>query len=205
MTAPSSEVRETPTTDALLAEVREGVAAIVRAALAEAERLREQADETLERYDAVTSELARLRLERHALTHELEELPARLHTAKLDALVPDSHGEEPEALESRYVQARERAPVVEARIGRLEAELSNLRAGGDRPAQVNAQGGERRIIKHNANSPALDALNEAAATLQDLHEQLETVIPKTGEELLRTRDRVRDGQNQLWGLAKARR
>jgi DNA repair exonuclease SbcCD ATPase subunit len=200
-----AKLREVPTTADLLAEVREGVAAIVRAALAEAERLREEADEKLQRYDATTGELARLRLELHALKHELADLPPRVHVAALDGLVPDGVGEDAEDLQRRYVQARERAPVVEARIGRLEAELSNLRAGGDRPAQVNAQGGERRIIKHNANSPALDALNEAAATLQDLHEQLETVIPKTGEELLRTRDRVRDGQNQLWGLAKARR
>jgi chromosome segregation ATPase len=202
MTAPSSEVRETPTTDALLAEVREGVAAIVRDALAEAERLREQADETLERYDAVTSELARLRVETHGLRHELEELPGRLHTAKLDALVPDSHGEEPEALERRYVAARERLPVAEARIARLEAQLVAITSGGSRPAKVR---NERHLLKHTAREPALEVLNETATALERLRDQLPDVVKAATADILKERDSLRDGQNQLWGLAKAQR
>lgn len=57
------EVRETPTADALLRDVRQGVEEIVRAALAEAARLREEADATLERYDEIVHEATRLRAE----------------------------------------------------------------------------------------------------------------------------------------------
>lgn len=199
----AADLREVPTVEDLLEHVRAGVAEIVREALAEAERIHEEAARTVARYDAATAELARLRLEIHDLKHALAELPGRVHLANLDGLVPDDHGEDADLLQRRYVQARERMPAVEARIGHLEAELANLVAGGSRPAKVSPSGGQRHLLKHNANQPALDALNEAAAELRDLREQLEAVVPKDGEELLRTRDRVRDSQNMLWGQAKA--
>lgn len=56
------EVREaTHTADALLRDLRAGVKEIVRDALAEADRLREEADETLARYDEIVHEATRLR------------------------------------------------------------------------------------------------------------------------------------------------
>lgn len=174
----------------------------MREALEEAASLREQADAAVARYDGITSELARLRLERHALTHEADEIPDRLHRARLDGLVPDSHGEDADALERRYIQVRERLPVATARIGKLEEELASLVAGGSRPAKVR---NERVLLKHNARSPVLDALQEAVGELRDLHEQLAEVVPKASEDLIRSRDATRDGQNTLWGQAKAQR
>lgn len=97
------EVREVPTAEDLLSGVREGVEAMVRDALNEAERLRSEADETLQQYDATTGELARLRLEIHGLHHEAAEIPERINKARLDGLVPDSHGEDPEDLQRRYM------------------------------------------------------------------------------------------------------
>lgn len=204
MTAPSSEVMQTPTTDDLVQHVREGVEEIVRAALEQAASLREQAERTLERYDGTTAELARLRLEKHALAHDLQELPARVHVAALDGLVPDGVGEDAEDLQRRYVAARERAPVVEARIARLADELSAITSGGSRPAQVSAEGGARRIVKHTAREPALDVLNETATALERLREQLPAVVKDASDDLLKERDTLRDGQGQLWGLAKRR-
>jgi chromosome segregation ATPase len=199
------EVRETPTAADLLAGVREGVAAIVRDALAEAERLRAEADETLERYDATTGELARLRLELHALKHELADLPPRVHVAALDGLVPDSVGEDAEDLQRRYVQARERLPVATARIGRLEDELSSIVAGGSRPSKVEPSGGQRRLVKHESREPALDVLNETATALERLREALPDAVKDATADLRKERDTLRDGQNQLWGLARAQR
>lgn len=199
-----AEVR-VPTADALLAEVREGVEAVVRDALEAATNLHEEAAATLERYDGITSELTRLKSEIHGLHHEAAEIPARLAKANLDSLIPDSGGEDAEDLQRRYIAARERLPVAEARIARLESELSSLVSGGSRPAQVNPNGGQRKLLKHNATSPALDALNEAMATLNDLHEALEEVVPLGGEELRRVRQRVADSQNTLWGQAKVPR
>ncbi len=197
------QVREaTPTTDDLVRDMREGVAAIVRDALNEAERLREEANETLERYDAATGELTRLKLERHALAHDLQELPARVHVAALDGLVDDSVGENAEDLQNRYVQARERAPVVEARIARLADELATLVSGGSRPAKVRD---ERHLLKHKSREPALDALNETATALERLRADLPEVVEKAAEDLIRERKRVRDGQAQLWGQSKAAR
>ena len=69
-----------------------------REALEEAASLREEADEKLARYDAATSELAALRLEKHALKHDLEEIPERINKARLDALIPDDAGEDPALL-----------------------------------------------------------------------------------------------------------
>lgn len=200
MTAPSSEVMQTPTTDDLVQHVREGVEALVRDALAEADRLREQADEKLESYDAATGELTRLRLELHALKHDLADLPARVHIAALDGLVPDSVGENAEDLQNRYVQARERAPVVEARIARLADELAAITAGGSRPAKVR---NERFILLHNAREPAMDTLNDAAKAVEDLCESLPDVVTKASEDLIRERNTTRTGMNQLWGQAKA--
>lgn len=98
------ELREaTPTADAILAGVKEGVAAIVRDALAEAERLRSEADEKLRHYDGTIFELARLRLEQHDLAHEAAEIPGRLHVAKLDSLVGDGVGEDAASLQTRYM------------------------------------------------------------------------------------------------------
>jgi hypothetical protein len=199
------QVREAPTTDDLLRDVREGVEEIVRAALAEAASLREQADEKLERYDAATGELTRLRLEVHGLTHEAAEIPERINRARLDAMVPNGGGEEPEALERRYVQARERLPVATARIGRLEAELANLVSGGSRPSKVDPSGGARRLVKHESREPALDVLNETASALERLRDQLPDVVKDATADLLKERDTLRSGQNDLWGLARAQR
>lgn len=197
-----AETRSTPTTDDLVRDVREGVEKIAREALEEAAQIHAEADEKLARYDAASSELARLRLEHHALTHDLEELPGRLHVARLDGLVPDSHGENADSLQTRYIQARERLPVVEQRIVRLENALANLVAGGSRPAKVR---NARMLLKYNARQPAMDALNEAAATLVALHASLPDVVEKAAEDFRRERFRVRDSQNVLWGQAKAPR
>jgi hypothetical protein len=199
------QVREVPTASAILEEVRSGVEEIVRVALEEAEHLREVADETLARYDATTGELTRLRLELHALKHELADLPPRVHVAALDGLVDGGVGENAEDLQRRYVAARERPPVVEARIARLADELASLVAGGSRPAQVNADGGQRRIVKHTGREPILDTLNETASALERLRADLPDVVKDATADLLKQRDSLRDGQNQLWGLAKAQR
>jgi BMFP domain-containing protein YqiC len=195
-----AKLRDVPTVEDLLAGVREGVEEIVREALAAADRLREQADEKLERFDGITSELARLRVERHSLTHDLVELPGRLNVAKLDGLVPDGVGEDPEDLQNRYVAARERAPVVEARIARLEDELADLVAGGSRPAKVRDA---RLLLKHKVREPALDTLNDAAKAVEALRKDLPVLVEKAAEDLVRERKRVRDGQTQLWGQSKA--
>lgn len=198
----AAEIREVPTATELVEHVRAGVEEIVREALAEAERLHSEADEKLERYDATTAELAQLRLELHALKHELEELPARVHVAALDGLVPDSVGEDAEDLQNRYVAARERHPVVEARIGRLENELANLCSGGSRPAKVR---NERFVLLHNAREPAMDALNDAAKAVEALRKDLPDVVEKAAADLIRSRNTTRDGQNSLWGQAKVPR
>lgn len=65
-----------------------------------------------------------LRGEVFGLRRDLEGIPDRLAKARLDSLVPDSHGEDPALLERRYVAARERLPVATARIGKLQEELS---------------------------------------------------------------------------------
>jgi predicted nucleic acid-binding Zn-ribbon protein len=197
-----AKLRDVPTVEALVEHVRQGVEEIVREALAEAEHLREEADEKLERYDGITSELAALRLEKHSLKHELQDLPARVHVAALDSLAVSYVGEDPDSLQSRYVTARERLPVVEARIGRLENELANLVAGGSRPAKVR---NERLLLKHKVREPALDTLNDAAQAVEALRESLPVLVEKAAEDLIRERKRVRDGQTQLWGQAKAAR
>jgi chromosome segregation ATPase len=194
--------RDVPTVEALVEHVREGVAEIVRDALEEAEHLREQADEKLQRYDGITSELAALRLEKHSLKHELQDLPARVHVAALDSLAVSYVGEDPDSLQSRYVTARERLPVVESRIARLENELANLFAGGSRPSKVSTDGGQRRLVKHNAREPILDTLNETASALERLRADLPDVVKDASDDILKERDSLRDGQNQLWGLAK---
>jgi predicted nucleic acid-binding Zn-ribbon protein len=194
-----AETRSAPTADDLVRDVREGVAAIVRDALAEAGRLREEADENLARYDGIASELAALKVEKHSLKHELEGIPDRISRARLDSLVYGD-AEDPDLLQRRYVVVRERLPVVEARIGRLTAELSNLVAGGGRPAQVR---NERHLLKHNGREPALDALNDAAQAVEALRKDLPGVVEKASEDLLSERKRVRDGQTQLWGQSKA--
>jgi predicted nucleic acid-binding Zn-ribbon protein len=195
-----AEVRQVPTAEDLVMHVREAVTAIVRDALNEAGRLREEADEKLARFDAINSELSALKLERHSLRHDLAEIPARLHLSRLDALVDDTVGEDPDSLQSRYVVVRERLPVAESRIVRLENELSHLCAGGSRPAKVR---NDRHLLKHNGREPALDALNDAAKAVEDLCESLPDVVTKAASDLLRERKRVRDGQAQLWGQSKA--
>lgn len=200
------EVREaTATTDDLVRHVRDGVAQIVRDALEEAERVHEEANETLARYDSATGELAALKLERHSLKHDVADLPQRVHVAALDGLVDDHVGEDAEGLQRRYIQARERLPVAEGRIGRLEEELARLTSGGSRPAKINPQGGERRIVKHNSREGLLDVLNEAATALETLHAKLPDVVKDATAPLVAERDRVRAGQNDLWGQAKAPR
>lgn len=90
--------REVPITAAILAAVREGIESIVRDALEETERLRERAAETLQQYDGITSELARLRAEIFGLRKDLEGIPDRLAKARLDSLIPDDGGEDPALL-----------------------------------------------------------------------------------------------------------
>jgi uncharacterized coiled-coil DUF342 family protein len=196
-----AKLRDVPTVEDLVQHVREGVEEIVRAALNEADRLREQADEKLESYDAATGELTRLKLELHALTHELEELPDRISRARLDALVYGG-GDDPNLLERRYVAVRERLPVAEARIGKLQEELSSIVAGGPRPSKVSTDGGQRRLVKHTGREPILDGLNETVNALERLRDQLPAVVKDASDDLLKERDTLRDGQNQLWGLAK---
>jgi hypothetical protein len=196
------QVREVPTAEALVEHVREGVEEIVRDALAAAERLREEADEKLAHYDAATRELAALKLEKHGLAHELQELPARVQVAALDGLVPDERGEDPDLLQRRYVQARERLPVATARIGRLEDELSRITSGGSRPAKVRDA---RLLLKHKVREPALDVLNETFNALERLRADLPDAVKDATADLQRERDTLRDGQNQLWGLARAQR
>lgn len=198
-----AEIREAQKVEEIVEHVRDEVAAVVVEALTEAIQIQREANLTVERYDGISVEIAALKVEVHGLKHEAEDLPARINKAKLDGLSPTVLGEDAEALKSRYVAARDRMPVAEARIDKLEAELSRLTAGGSRPARVNPNGGQRKLLKHNATSPALDALNEAMETLQALHKALETVIPEGGEELRRVRKRMLDSQNTLWGQAKA--
>jgi chromosome segregation ATPase len=198
-----AEVRDTPTAEDLLAGVREGVEEIVREALEEAASLREQADEKLQRYDGITSELAALRLEKHALKHDLADLPARVHVAALDSLAVSYVGEAPDLLQRRYVTARERLPVVEDRLSRLEDDLSRITSGGSRPAKVSPEGGQRRLLKHESREPALDVLNETVNALERLRNQLPDVVKDVAADLQRERDTLRSGQNNLWGLAKA--
>ena len=192
-----------PTADALLAGVKEGVENIVRDALAEAERMREEADETLERYDDLVNELARLRAERHALKHDLEGIPDRLAKANLDSLVYGV-GEDPDSLQARYIQARERLPVAEQRLGRLEDELSAITSGGSRPSKVDPSGGPRRLVKHASRESIVDNLNEAVTALERLRVELPDVVKEATAPLIKERDGLRNGQNDLWGLAKRR-
>jgi chromosome segregation ATPase len=199
-----AEVRSTPTTDDLLQHVRAGVEAVVRDALEEATNLREEADETLARYDGVASELAALKVERHSLKHDLADLPPRVHVAALDGLAGGSVGENAEDLQNRYVQVRERLPVATARIARLEADLSRI-GSGSRPAKVSPEGGARRLVKHNAREPVLAVLNEAVNALERLRESLPDAVRDASDDLLKERDTLRSGQNDLWGLSKARR
>jgi predicted nucleic acid-binding Zn-ribbon protein len=194
-----AETRSAPTTDDLVEHVREGVEVNVRDALAEAERLRSEADEKLAHYDGITSELAQLRLELHGLRHEVEGIPDRLAKARLDSLVYGV-GEDPNLLERRYVAVRERLPVAESRIARLESELASLVSGGSRPAKVR---NERHLLKHKGREPVLDALQEAAKAVEALREELPDVVEKASEDLIRERNTTRDGQNSLWGQAKA--
>lgn len=196
-----AEIREAQKVEEIVEHVRDAVAAIVVESLTEVIEIQDEAKRTVERYDGITSEIAALKVEIHGLKHEVSEIPERINKARLDGLVPDGGGENPSELERRYIEVRERLPVAEARIARLESELSSLVSGGSRPAQVNPNGGQRKLLKHNATSPALDALNEAMATLKDLHEALEEVVPKDGEELRLARKRVLDSQNVLWGQA----
>ncbi len=93
-----AEIRSTPTTDDLVRDVRAGVEEIVRDALTEAERQREEADAKLERYDDLVHEMTRLRGEVFGLRRDLEGLPDRLAKAKLDSLIPDDAGEDPALL-----------------------------------------------------------------------------------------------------------
>lgn len=198
-----AEIREAQKVEEIVEYVRDAVAAIVVEALTEAIQIQEEATRTVERHDGITSEIAALKVEVHGLTHDLQEIPERINKARLDGLVPDGGGENPSELERRYIEVRERLPVAESRIDKLEKELANLTAGGSRPARVNPAGGQRSLAKHNATSPALDALNEADFLLRELHAALETVIPEGGEELRRVRKRMLDSQNTLWGQSKA--
>lgn len=93
-----AEIREVPTADDLLAGVREGVEEIVRDALAEADRLHEEASAHLERYDDLVNEATHLRSEIFGLRRDLEGIPDRLAKAKLDSLIPDDAGEDPALL-----------------------------------------------------------------------------------------------------------
>jgi predicted nucleic acid-binding Zn-ribbon protein len=198
-----AEIREAQKVEEIVEHVRDAVAAIVVESLTEVIEIQDEAKRTIARFDGITSELAALKVEKHSLTHDLQEIPERINKARLDGLVPDGGGENPSELERRYIQVSERLPAANARIGKLESELSSLTAGGSRPARVNPNGGTRKLLKHNATSPALDALNEAMATLNDLHKALEEVVPQGGEELRRVRQRMLDSQNTLWGQSKA--
>jgi hypothetical protein len=197
----AAEVRSTPTDD-LLAGVKEGVEEIVRAALEAATNLHERADETLERYDEIVHEMTSLRSEIFGLRRDVEGIPDRLAKAKLDSLLYGV-GEDPEDLQRRYIAARERLPVAEARIGKLQEVLASIVAGGSRPAKVSTEGGQRRIVKHNARDPILSTLNDVAEDLERLRIQLPDVVKEATADLLKQRDGLRDGQNQLGGLAKA--
>ena len=114
-------------------------------------------------------------------------------------------GEDPDSLQARYIQARERLPVAEQRLDRLDDELASITSGGSRPSKVDPSGGQRRLVKHEARIPILDGLNDVAEELERLRIQLPDVIEKATADLLKERDSLRDGQNQLWGLAKAPR
>lgn len=49
----------------------------------------------------------------------------------------------------------------------------------------------------------LDTLNDAAKAVEALRVALPDVVTQAAEDLIRARKRVRDGQNSLWGQAKA--
>lgn len=93
--------------------------------------------------------------------------------------------------------------MAEARLGRLEEERSSL-VSGSRPAKVEPEGGQRRLVKHTAREPILDFLNETAHALERLRAALPEVVKDATADLHKARDQLRDGQNQLWGLAKRR-
>lgn len=94
--------------------------------------------------------------------------------------------------------------VAQARLSRLDDELPSIVAGGSRPSKVDPSGGQRRLVKHNARNPILDTLNETVNALERLRNQLPDVVDEATADLLKERDKLRDGQNQLWGLAKRR-
>jgi chromosome segregation ATPase len=196
------EAKQIPTADELVDNVRSGIEAIVRDALAEADRLHEEADEHLAHYDNLVNEATRLRSEIFGLRKDIADIPARLQTARLDALVYGG-GEDPDSLKARYIQARERLPVAEQRLGRLEDELSIIVSGGSRPSKVDPSGGQRRLVKHEARIPILDGLNDVAEDLERLREALPDVVTKATEDLLKQRDNLRNDQNMLWGQSKA--
>lgn len=199
------EVREaTHTADDLVQHVRAGVEGLVRDALEEAHRLHSEADETLARYDEIVHEMTSLRAEIFGLRRDLEELPDRLAKARLGALVDDPVGEDPALLERRYVAARERLPVAEQRLSRLESELASIGSAGSRPAKVEPDGGQRRLVKHESRASILDGLTEIVQDLERLRNQLPDVVGEAADPLIKERDQLRDGQNQLWGLAKRR-
>ncbi len=149
--------RETHTTDDLLAGVREGVEEIVRAALAEAASLREEADEKLAHYDNLVNEATRLRSEIFGPRKDIAEIPARLQTARLDAMVQKGGGDDAEDLQRRYVQARERSPVAEARLSRLEDEVAFLRDQVRRQQEIIAQQAVTMRQLSAPESPQTDA------------------------------------------------
>jgi predicted nucleic acid-binding Zn-ribbon protein len=176
------EVRRAPTAEDLLAGVREGVEEIVRGALEEAAILREEADEKLAQYDALVNELARLRLEIHGLHHEAAEIPIRLQTARLDAMVQNGGGDDADALQARYIAVRERSPVAEDRLSRLDDELASIVAGGSRPSKVSPEGGLRKLVKHTArelgrSEACLELTEQAESTTREERDRLRAHMP----------------------------
>ena len=145
-----------------------------------------------------------MRSEIHGLRHDVAEIPARINKARLDRLVPDGGGDDPGSLQARYIQARERLPVAEQRLGRLEDELSAITSGGSRPSKVDPSGGPRRLVKHASRESIVDNLNEAVTALERLRVELPDVVKEATAPLIKERDGLRNGQNDLWGLAKRR-
>jgi len=80
---------------------------------------------------------------------------------------------------------------------------SSSLVSGSRPARISADGGRRRLVKHESRTPILDGLNETVQDLERLRAALPDVVKDATADLLKERDTLRDGQNQLWGLAKA--